>query len=109
MDRIKSFLKTTLIGGALVVLPIVVLLLVFNWLYPFIADKIKPITYILSETVRLQESYASISALLLIILSFFIEGIILKTKIGRFAFESFERKILTKKLTLYKIIKDTTE
>jgi uncharacterized membrane protein len=108
LDRIKSFLKTTLMGGALVVLPIVVLLIVFNWLYQFIADKIKPITYIMSETARLQEFYASIAALLLIVLSFFIVGIVLKTKIGRFAFNFFERKILTK-LPLYKIIKDTTE
>ena len=95
-------------GGALVVLPIVVLLIVFNWLYQFITDKIKPVTYIMSETARLQEFYASIAALLLIVLSFFIVGIILKTKIGRFAFDSFERKVLTK-LPLYKIIKDTTE
>ena len=108
MDRIKSFLKTTLMGGTLVVLPIVVLLIVFNWLYQFIADKIKPVTYIMSETARLQEFYASIAALLLIVLSFFIVGIILKTKIGRFAFDSFERKVLAK-LPLYKIIKDTTE
>ena len=108
MDRIKSFFKTTLMGGALVVLPIVVLLIVFNWLYQFIADKIKPITYIMSETARLQEFYASIAALMLIVLSFFIVGIILKTKIGRFAFEFFESKMLVR-LPLYKLIKDTTE
>ena len=93
-------------GGALVVLPIVVLLLVFNWLYQFIADKIKPITYILSETARIQEFYASIAALILIILSFFIVGIILKTRLGRFTFKYLEQNILAR-LPLYKIIKET--
>ncbi|MBT8377672.1 MAG: DUF502 domain-containing protein [Ignavibacteria bacterium] len=108
MSKIKSFIKTTLMGGALVVLPIVVLLLVFNWLYEFVTDKIKPITYILSETTRIQEFYASIAALVLIILIFFIVGILLKTSLGRFTFDYFDRKVLVK-LPLYKIIRDTTK
>ena len=108
MKKIKSLFKTTLIGGALVVLPIVILLLVFNWLYQFIADKIKPITYILSETARLQEFFASLAAIVLILLCFFIVGILVKTKLGRFTFDYFEKKFLTR-IPLYKLIKDTTQ
>jgi uncharacterized membrane protein len=107
LNKIKSFVKTTLLGGSLVVLPIVVLLLVFNWLYQFIADNIKPLTYLLSETARLQEFFASLLAIGLIILCFFIVGILIKTRLGRFTFEYFEHKFL-KRLPLYTIIKDTT-
>lgn len=107
MDKIKSFIKTSLLGGTLVVLPIVILILVFKWLYEFIADKIKPLTYILLETAKLQEFVASILAIAIIILTFFLVGVTVKTKLGRFAFAYVEQIFLTK-LPLYKIIKETT-
>ena len=107
MDKIKSFIKTSLLGGTLVVLPIVILILVFKWLYEFIADKIKPLTYVLSETAKLQEFVASILAIILIILSFFVVGIIVKTRLGKFTFSYLEQIFLTK-LPLYTIIKETT-
>lgn len=107
MKKLKSFFKTTLFGGALVVLPIVILILVFRWLYDFVADKIKPVTYIIVETVRLQEFAASIIAVIIILLIFFIVGVIVKTRVGKYSFEFIELNFLTK-LPLYKIIKDTT-
>ena len=106
MNKIKSFVKTTLLGGVLVVLPIVILILVFNWLYEFITDKIKPLTYILLETAKLQEFFASALALVIIILSFFIVGLIVKTRLGRYSFEQLETRFL-RKLPLYNIIKET--
>jgi uncharacterized membrane protein len=107
LEKIKSFVKTTLLGGALIVLPIVILLLVFNWLYEFIADKIKPLTYVISETAKLQEFYSTLLAIIIILLVFFLVGIIVKTRLGRFSFEFIELKFLSK-LPLYRIIKETT-
>ena len=106
MDKIKSFFKTTLLGGVLVVLPIVILILVFRWLYEFIADKIKPLTYILLETAKLQEFVASGLAIIIILLSFFVVGLIIKTRLGQYSFEQLELRFLTK-LPLYNIIKET--
>jgi len=106
MDKIKSFFKTTLFGGVLVVLPIVILILVFNWLYQFIADKIKPLTYFLSETAKLQEFLASALAIVVILLSFFLVGLIVKTRLGQYSIEQLEIRFLTK-LPLYNIIKET--
>ena len=106
MNKIKSFLKTTMLGGVLVVLPIVILILVFKWLYEFVADKIKPLTYLLSETVKLQEFVASALALILILLTFFLVGLLVKTRLGRFSIEKLETKFLSK-LPLYKFIKET--
>lgn len=107
METLKSFVKTTLLGGALVVLPIVILLFVFNWLYEFIADKIRPITNLILETARMQEFAASALAVIFILLLFFLVGLIVRTKIGRVAFEFLEKSALLK-IPLYKIIKETT-
>ena len=106
MKKIKSFLKTTMLGGVLVVLPLVILILVFKSLYEFIADKLKPITYILLETAKLQEFVASMLAIILILIFFFVVGLLVKTRLGRFSIEKLEIKIFTK-LPLYKFIKET--
>ncbi len=107
METLKSFFKTTLLGGALVVLPIVILIFVFNWLYDFIADKLRPITNIILETARMQEFAAAALALILILLIFFLVGLIVRTRLGRIAFEFLEQSALIK-IPLYKIIKETT-
>jgi uncharacterized membrane protein len=106
LRKIKLFIKTTLLGGILVVMPIVILILVSKWLYEFIADKIKPLTYILVETARLQEFVASALALVIIILSFSVAGLIVKTRLGQYSFEQLEMRFLAK-LPLYNIIKET--
>jgi uncharacterized membrane protein len=95
-----------MLGGVLVVLPLVILILVFKSLYEFIADKLKPITYILLETAKLQEFVASMLAIILILLFFFVVGLLVKTRLGRFSIEKLEIKIFTK-LPLYKFIKET--
>jgi uncharacterized membrane protein len=64
----------------------------------------------LLETAKLQEFVAqefvaSILALIIILLSFFIVGLIVKTKLGRYSFEHLESKFLTR-LPLYNIIKE---
>ncbi|MBL1213933.1 MAG: DUF502 domain-containing protein [Ignavibacteriae bacterium] len=107
MNNIKYFIKTTFIGGALVVLPLVILISVFSWLYEFISDKVKPLTFLLSETVQRQEILASAIALIIILFTFFIVGLIVKTRFGQFSFEYLENKFLFR-IPLYKIIKDTT-
>lgn len=107
MYKIKSFIKTTLLGGMLVVLPVVILVSVFNWLYEFISEKVKPLTYLLSETVQRQEFLASVLAIIIILITFFIVGLIVKTRLGKFSLEYLEIKFLFK-LPLYKIIKETT-
>ncbi|MGB5848919.1 MAG: DUF502 domain-containing protein [Ignavibacteriaceae bacterium] len=107
MNKIKSFIKTTLLGGALVVLPIVILILVFKWLYEFMADKIEPLTYIISETAMLQEFYSSLLAVIIILLIFFLVGISVKTRLGKYSFNYLEKQFFIR-LPLYKLIKETT-
>ena len=106
MEKIKSFLRTTVFGGFLVVLPIIVLIFVLGWLYEFLTDKIRPITNILIETARFSEVVAAIVAVIVILILFFLVGLIVQTKLGRYAVHMMEEKFL-KKIPLYKIIKET--
>jgi len=106
MDRIKQFLRTTFVGGFLIVLPIVILLIVLNWLFTTLTGYIRPITNILIQTARVNEFVASFFAFLFIILVFFLVGLLVKTEMGKVSFEVFENKFLSK-IFGYKIIKET--
>ena len=106
MEKIKSFLRTTVFGGFLVVLPIIVLIFVLGWLYDFLTDKIRPITNILIETARFSEVVAAIVAVAVILVLFFIVGLIVQTRLGRYVVHIMEERIL-KRIPLYKIIKET--
>jgi uncharacterized membrane protein len=106
MHSLKQFLRTTLLGGFLIVLPIMILLIVLNWMFESLTGYIRPITNLLIETARVNEFVASFLAVFLIILVFFLVGLLIKTEIGKVSFQTFENKFLAK-IFGYKIIKET--
>lgn len=106
MNRLKQFIRTTFVGGFLIVLPIVILLIVLNWLFATLTDYISPITNILIQTTRVNEFVASFFAVVFIILVFFLVGLLVKTEIGKVSFQAFEDKFLAK-IFGYRIIKET--
>ncbi|MBU1096983.1 MAG: DUF502 domain-containing protein [Bacteroidetes bacterium] len=106
MESLKIFLKTTFVGGFLVVLPIVILLIVLNWSFQTLTGYVEPITNLVIQTTRLNVFVASSIALLVIILIFFIVGLLVKTELGKVSFKAIEEKFLGK-IFGYKIIRET--
>jgi len=106
MEKIKSFLKTTFFGGFLVVLPIIILIFVLKWLYDYLTDKISPVTTLIIQTSKLSEFISSLIAVVVILLIFFVVGLIVKTRFGKYIIEFFEKKFL-KRVPLYRIIRET--
>jgi uncharacterized membrane protein len=106
MKKLNSFLKTTFLGGFLVVLPIIVLIFVLNWFFDFLTTNISPITKLLVQTARLSEIIAAIIAIVFMLLLFFVVGLIVQTRFGKFFFEIFEERLL-RRIPIYRIIKET--
>lgn len=106
MKRLKTFIRTTFLGGFLIVLPIVILLIVLNWMYNTITENVRPISNLLIETTQLNELVASLIAVFLIILIFFLVGLLVRTELGKLSFLKVEEKFL-KRIFGYKIIKET--
>ena len=44
LARVKSFVKMSMLGGAVVILPVVIVFLAFRWLVSVIARVIAPLT-----------------------------------------------------------------
>ena len=94
MNAIKSFVKTSVLGGVAVILPAVILFLIFRWLFNWITDIIQPVTNLVIARGQFQEIVADILVIAIIVAICFLVGAVIKTRIGRFIQENLEDHIL---------------
>ena len=102
----KNFVKTSLLGGVAVVLPITILVLIFKWLFNFSIRIIHPLTQLLMAKSKFQEFAAEAIVLGIILSACFFVGAVVKTKIGQFIHGQFDNG-LSKFVPGYSIIKAT--
>ncbi len=112
MNTIKSFVKMSLLGGSIVLLPIGLLLAAFGWVFGLIELLIQPLTKLvtgesdLSQLTVIEKLSADAIVLGLIIAACFLIGIIIKTQVGQFIHEQLEGRILNV-APGYNLIKET--
>ncbi len=106
MDRLKSFLKTSLLGGVVVILPVAILASVTIWVFRLITGLIEPLTRILIKDSQLNEYAAEFIVIVLIISACFFVGVLVRTRLGGFFYRLIENRIL-KLAPGYSMIKDT--
>jgi len=106
MNKIKSFIMTTLLGGIIVILPAVILIVVFGWFFNFVTNFIQPLTDLIVTRSDLKEFIADGLVLVIILLICFLIGIIIRTKLGKIIFSLIEQRLL-KVAPGYNLIKET--
>ncbi|MEW6672379.1 MAG: DUF502 domain-containing protein [Thermodesulfobacteriota bacterium] len=106
MSRMRKFVKTSLIGGIAVILPITILFLIFKWIFNVIIRIIQPLASLLVATSHLQVLAADVIVLGIILATCFLVGAIVKTKIGSFLHEHIDMR-LSKLVPGYSMIKLT--
>ena len=99
-------IKTALIGGITVILPVALLVIIFKWLLKIVTNIIQPFTNIITATAHTQELIADIIVIIILLLTCFIVGLVVKTKIGKFIHHSLEDNTL-KFAPGYNMIKET--
>ncbi|MFO1128653.1 MAG: hypothetical protein U1E66_09530 [Rhodospirillales bacterium] len=92
MRTLVEFIKTTLIGGLLVVLPLYLSLLLLAKTVGGLLALIKPVASHLPVTIELRQFVA----ILLLAVICFVIGLIVRTAPGRRAKGAFERSVMTK-------------
>jgi len=95
MKRLKRFLRTTVLGGVIVILPVVLTFIFLRWLFRLITGFIDPLTRMLMAQSQLQEYIAGILVVIVIVLICFLVGLVVKTRFGRFIYQTLEKRILT--------------
>ena len=90
MRAIAEFVKTTLIGGLLIVLPVYIAVLLILKAVQGLVTAVKPITAAIPGSVKFEE----ILAILILAAICFIAGLIVRTRAGLRAKNVIERRVL---------------
>jgi uncharacterized membrane protein len=110
LKRTKNFFRTTLLGGLIVILPTIILVFAFKWLFGIVGNGIKPLTDLVVNTVPLPDRYDQMIApaivISVIILGCFFVGLFVRTRVGKWIYNGFEGSILTR-APGYKMVKET--
>jgi uncharacterized membrane protein len=85
-----EFVKTTLMGGLLIILPLAVIVLLLLQATAAIQKVLQPIILLLPEKVLLPK----VIALLIVVGLCFLTGLILRTRIGQLIYQAGERRVL---------------
>lgn len=89
-----QFIRRSLLGGLVVLLPIAILALFFRWLYTALSGTIEPLTNILIHNLGLPNLAADAAIFLSLILICFAVGHLVSTRIGGWAWSGVERRLM---------------
>ena len=106
MKRIRQFIRTAIIGGLVVILPLSILLFAIKWLFGFVTNAIKPLTDLVVANSPLHGLVADLIVIVVIVVACFLVGLFVRTKLGRILYEKAESGLLVK-APGYKLIKET--
>ncbi|KZX84835.1 hypothetical protein A3715_17470 [Oleiphilus sp. HI0009] len=104
IDR-KDFVKKTLIGGVIILLPVALLTLGLRWLFKLVTDIIQPITNIITKTIGLPEFFADVLVVGGMAGLCFIVGWAVSTGGGAWFHRKFDG-VLERHAPLYQMLKD---
>ena len=108
MSRSSSeFLKTTIIGGLVVIVPVAVLALVLGDLFRNLVSLADPIASQLPFGTLVNTAIVTLLALFVILLLCFVTGMIVRTSWGHAGRQWFERRILGR-VPMYDLVRNLT-
>lgn len=106
MKKLREFVKSTLIGGLLVLLPLTILLYALAWVFNLAHKAIAPLTKIVLEKATLQVIVADVIVIGLLVLICFLVGAFVRTRLGRWIYALIESRLL-RRTPGYSMIKET--
>ncbi|MCO7225163.1 DUF502 domain-containing protein [Pleionea sp. CnH1-48] len=105
MEKLRNFTRKSLLGGILVLLPLVILGFVLRWAFYFVTDLIQPLTDYLLTQYSVPEVIADMLVISVIVVFCFLVGTIISTSVGRWVHSHFDH-YLTRLAPGYRIIKE---
>ena len=107
MKAIAEFIKSTLVGGFFVILPMLIIYLLVKETMGIVTALASPIMDLFPETVIAGIKTPTLFALILLVIVAFVMGLLLRHAIAQRAVDAFENKLLNK-LPGYTIIRSLT-
>ena len=108
MDALKKFLKTTIIGGLLFLVPVILLIVILGHAMRIVGKVAAPIAAAFPENEIAGVAIATLVAALLLLLFAFLAGLVARTDTGRSVMRWFEESLLGG-LPQYRMMKTMAE
>jgi uncharacterized membrane protein len=109
-NKFSRFVKTSVIGGFVVVLPLSILIFIFKWIFGIVSSNLEPITTpILQDLLGNDQDFSllvDLAVIIMLILVCFFIGLFVKTKIGMWLYSYIEKSFFSK-IPGYKMVKET--
>ena len=102
---IVNFIVNVFIGGAIVLLPIIIVFHIAQWLFTAFLESTQPLTSFVTTTFSISEPLAWMFNLIAIFIIFSVIGMIVRTQIGSGLYQFLENMTLYR-IPGYKTIKD---
>lgn len=106
LRRLGQFVTTTVIGGVVVVLPAAILYLLVRLIFLSLVPVLEPVGQLLGLSAFVQGWVIDLLSLGLVILAFFLLGLMVRTQFGANFLHKIEREYLYK-LPLYSVLRET--
>lgn len=106
LSRLRNFMQTTILGGIAAILPIALIIILFQWLFKVIYRNLVPITNWFHLDTDIQRILGTAIIAISIIFLFFLAGLIVRSRIGRFFKHAFEKRYLMK-IPGYNVARET--
>lgn len=106
LKRIRKFFITTVIGGLAAILPLALLVIIFRWIIGLIEKYLAPLVELVNTSSSIQEFLIYLLAIIAILTVFFLAGLVVQTRLGRFFKIALEKKYLMK-IPGYKVARET--
>lgn len=105
MASMRKFIVNIFIGGAIVLLPIIIIFQIGQWLFDVFQQTTQPLTYLLMRELHITEPAALGLTLIAIFVAFSFIGMVVRTRIGHGIYLLLENITLVK-IPGYTTIKD---
>ena len=106
MNRLKEFIKSTVVGGLLVILPLAIFFFALTWVFGLVRRAISPLTTIVMQQSPLQGVVADVLVVALLIVACFSVGVLVRTRLGKWLYSVLESMVFLK-IPGYSLIKET--
>lgn len=104
--KIRSFLFSSLLGGIIVILPLILTIALFGFLYGFISSALETYAVEIMGLLKVNRFFANIIIVGGLLFLCFFMGTLLRTRGGKFLFHFVERRLFML-IPGYRMIKDT--
>ena len=105
IQRINQFIKATLMGGLVVILPSILLLNILWWLNELMKDTTRPLVNVFVDNIGLSELLSQVIVISIVIGICFFLGVVIRNRVGAFLIQGAEKQIL-ERIPGYSMIKE---